>query len=120
MCFCKCVYVELLDPETRGLAQAKIQLAEMEMLPYAVCKTGLGVRVCAFSVHAKGQGKGCQDFLFVSPSPVHSQDAGKVPMTFKKPVEFGPLGIKTALNSGVQLNYSNSRQMGLPNLSHNI
>ena len=120
MCFCKCVYVEFLDPKTRGLAQAKIQLAEMEMLPYGVCKTGLGVRVCTFSVHAKGQEKGCQDPLFVSSSPVCSQDAGKIPMTFKEAAEFGPLGIKTALNSGVQLNYSNTRQMGLPNLSHNI
>lgn len=45
MCFCKCVYVEFLDPKTRGLAQAKIQLSKMEMLPYAVCKTGLGVYV---------------------------------------------------------------------------
>lgn len=36
MCFCKCVYVEFLDPEARGLARAKIQLAEMEMLPCAV------------------------------------------------------------------------------------
>lgn len=66
MCFCKCVYVEFLDLKTRGLAQAKIQLAEMEMLPYAVCEIRLGVHVCTFSVHAKGQGKDCQDLLFVS------------------------------------------------------
>lgn len=90
------------------------------MLLYAVCKTGLGLCVCTFSVHAKGQGKGCQDLLLVSPSPICSQDAGKTPMTFKEAAEFGPLGIKTALNSRVWLNYSNTRQMGLPNLSHNI
>lgn len=92
----------------------------MEMLPYAVRKTGLGVHVCTFSVHAQGQGKGCRDLLFVSPSSICSQDASKIPMTFKEAAEFGPLDIKTALNSGIQLNYSNTRQMGLPKLSHNI
>lgn len=56
----------------------------------------------------------------MSSSPVRSQDAGKIPMTFKEAAEFGPLGIKPALNGGVQLNYSNTRQMGLPNLSHSI
>lgn len=120
MCFCKCVYVDFLDPKTRGLAQAKIQLAELKMLPYAVRKIGPGEHVCMFSEHARGQGKGCQDFLVVSPTPVHSQDAGKIPVTFKEAAEFGPLAIKTALRSRVQLNYSNTRQMGLPNLSHNI
>lgn len=90
------------------------------MLPYAVCKIGLGEHACVSSEHAKGQGKGCQDFLVVSPSLVHSQDPGKIPMTFKEAAEFGPLAIKTALKSGVQLNYSNTRQMGVPNLSHNI
>jgi len=83
MCFHKRVYVEVLDPKTRGLAQAKIQLAEMEMLPYVVCKTGLGVCVCTFPVHAKSQGKGCQDLFFVSPSSIRRQDAGKIPVTFR-------------------------------------
>lgn len=41
-------------------------------------------------------------------------------MALKEAAEFGPLCIKTALNSEVQLNYSNTRQMGLPNLSCNI
>lgn len=90
------------------------------MLPYAVCKIGLGEHVCTFSERAKGQGKGCQGFSVVSPSPGHSQDAGKLPMTFKGAAEFGPLAIERALKSGVQLSYSNSRQMGLPNLSNNI
>lgn len=120
MCFCKCIDVEFLDPKSRGLAQAKIQLAELKILPYAVCKIGLGEHVCKISEHAKGQGKGFQEFLVVSLSPLHSQDAGKIPMTFKEAAEFGPLAIKTALKSGVQLNYSNTRQMGMPNLSHNI
>lgn len=31
MCFFKCIYVEFLDPKTRALAQAKIQLAELKM-----------------------------------------------------------------------------------------
>lgn len=52
MCFFKCIYVEFLDPKTRALAQAKIQLAELKMLPYAVCKFGLGKHVCMFSEHA--------------------------------------------------------------------
>lgn len=101
MCFFKCIYVEFLDPKTRALAQAKIQLAELKMLPYAVCKFGLGKHVCMFSEHAKSQEKGCQDFLVLSPSSGHSQDAGKIPMTSKEAAEFGLLAIKTALKSGV-------------------
>lgn len=85
MCFCKCVYVEFLDLKTRGLAQAKIQLAEMEMLLYAVCKIGLGVHVCTFSVHAKGQGKDCQDLLFVSlPSYCLAKMQVKLPRLSKR------------------------------------
>lgn len=79
MCFCKCVYVEFLDPKTRGLAQAKIQLAEMEMLPYAVCKTGLGVCIVCSLCMLKGQGKGCQDLSFVSVPP---QNVAKMQVEF--------------------------------------
>lgn len=73
-----------------------------------------------FSVHAKRSGKRLPGPLIcVCPSPKCSQDAGRILMTVKRAAEFGPLCIKTALNSGVQLNYSNTRQMGLPKLSHN-
>lgn len=68
----------------------------MKMLPYAVCKIGLGEHVCTFSEHAKGQGKGCQD-LVMSPSPIRSQDAGKISMVFKEAAEFGPMAIKATL-----------------------
>lgn len=51
MCFFKCIYVEFLDPKTRALAQAKIQLAELKMLPYAVCKFGReSMFVCSLSM----------------------------------------------------------------------
>lgn len=99
MCFCKCIDVEFLDPKSRGLAQAKIQLAELKILPYAVCKIGLGEHVCKISEHAKGQGKCFQEFLVVSLSPLHSQDAGKIPMTFKEAAEFQNFRISKRLQN---------------------